>query len=71
MAQRNPRSQRSKKQFDNYMKDVSVYNSKVDRGRSIRSVDPEQEAFSDDAETLRQTNAIDRANAYDRMMRRR
>lgn len=71
MDQRNPRSNRSKRQFDNYMKEVTSYNTKVDAGRSVRHVDPTQDAFSEEAETLRQTKAIDRANAYDRLMRRR
>jgi hypothetical protein len=70
MAQRNPRSNRSKKQFDSYMKDVQSYNTKVDAGRSVHGVDPNQEAFSDDAEVLRQSTAVDRANSYDRLMRR-
>ena len=71
MAQRNPRSNRSKRQYDSYMKDVASYNTKVDSGRSVRAADPMQDAFSEDAETLRQVNAIDKANAYDKLMRRR
>jgi hypothetical protein len=68
-AQRGNR--RNKRKYESYMKDVTDYNTKVDRGRSVRQVDPNQPAFSEEAETLRQTNTLDRANAYERLMKRR
>lgn len=52
-----------------YMDEVQRYNTKVDRGRSVRRVDPAQPAFGEDAELLRQNKAIDGANAYERLMR--
>lgn len=65
------RRQSNRRQYDDYMKEVSSYNTKVDAGRSVKAADPSQEAFSEDAETLRQARAVDKANAYDKLMRRR
>lgn len=59
----------SESQFRNYMNEVREYLGKVQRGRSVRKTDPQQPAFSSDAETIRQTNKLDEANAYDRLMR--
>jgi hypothetical protein len=64
-------NQRNERKFKGYMSEVGNYMDKVRSGRSIRKVDPNQEAFSDEAETLRQTKMLDRANAYDKLMRSR
>ena len=48
---------------DSYMREVRSYLRKVDRGRSVLSVDPDQPALSHEAETVRQAQAVDKANA--------
>jgi hypothetical protein len=64
-------NKRNERKFKGYMSEVGSYMDKVRAGRSIRKVDLNQEAFSDEAETLRQTKMLDRANAYDKLMRSR
>lgn len=63
-----PRSKRYKQSASSYMNEVGSYLDKVAAGRSVRKADPNQPAFSDDAEMIRQTDKINKANAYDRMM---
>jgi len=64
------RNQLNDRRYGSYMNDVQGYLGKVARGRSIKGVDPDQEAFSPGAETMRQATTVDRANAYDRLMKR-
>lgn len=70
MASQN-QNKRNDRRYASYMDEVQRYNTKVDRGRSTRSVDPAQPALSESAELLRQNKAIDGANAYERLMRTR
>jgi hypothetical protein len=58
------RNQRNKQQADRYMGDVRSYLEKVQRGRSVRSVDPLQPALSHEAETIRQADSVDKANRF-------
>lgn len=60
---------RNERQFGQYLGEIGSYLDRVRRGRSIRSVDPKQPALNHDAEMLRQTDKIDKANSYDRLMR--
>jgi hypothetical protein len=46
-----------------YMNDIGRYLHKVNNGRSVRAADPNQPAFSPEAETMRQAVAVDKANA--------
>lgn len=48
---------------DNHMSTVKDYLRKVNNGRSVKAIDPNQPAFSPEAETIRQVSAIDKANA--------
>ena len=62
-------NKKNARRYSSYMDEVRNYNAKVDRGRSIRVVDPAQPAFDESAETFRQARAVDKANAYERLMK--
>jgi hypothetical protein len=62
MASVDARNNRNRRSADSYMGQVQSYLSKVRNGRSVREADPSQPALGPDAEVLRQTNAIDKAN---------
>lgn len=62
-------NKRNNRRYASYMDEVQRYNTKVDRGRSILKVDPAQPAFDEQAETFRQARAVDKANAYERLMK--
>jgi hypothetical protein len=59
-----PRRRRDRyaKEYQNYMGEVKTYLNKVERGRSVRKIDPSDEAFSPEAEALRQVQKQDKAN---------
>lgn len=64
-----PSVKRSDREYNRYMNDVQSYLGKVQRGRSVRRVDPQSEAFSDAQERQRQLQRLDSANIYDRLMK--
>ena len=68
VSNRQKRSKNYKEEFGSYMKDVQGYLGKVRRGRSVKDLDKDQPAFDTQAETVRQGRAVNRANAYDRLM---
>jgi hypothetical protein len=59
------RNQKNKRQADRYRGEVGNYLEKIRRGRSVRAVDPNQPALSEQAELLRQTQTVDRANLFE------
>jgi hypothetical protein len=73
-AERDPRfaipNKRADRQYGAYMGDVESYLGKVAKGRSTRSVDPNQPALSHESEARRQANRVDKANAYERLMQK-
>lgn len=47
---------------ENHMNGIRDYLYKVNNGRSVRAADPDQPALSPEAETVRQANAVTKAN---------
>lgn len=66
---RTPSTRRADREYNRYMNDIQSYLGKVQRGRSVRRVDPQSEAFGADQERQRQLQRLDSANIYDRLMR--
>jgi hypothetical protein len=64
-----PGVKRADRQYNRYMNDVQSYLGKVQRGRSVRRVDPQSEAFGEAQERQRQVQRLDSANVYDRLLR--
>ena len=62
-------NKKNNRRYSSYMDEVRSYNAKVERGRSVRRIDPAQPAFDESAETFRQARAVDKANAYERLMK--
>ena len=65
---RQKRSKSYKEEFGSYMQDVKSYLGKVQRGRSVKDLDEDQPAFDSKSETIRQGRAVNKANAYDKLM---
>ena len=59
---------RNERDYKSYMGEIGSYMDRVRRGRSTRAVDPKQPALNEQAELLRQTDKIDKANAYEKLM---
>lgn len=65
------RKQHRKDKAKGYRAEIREYLDKVERGRSVRRVEPHKPEFSEHAEMIRQTDKIDKANAFERRMRER